>query len=87
LPAVFYGKRPANRKTQETEFYCLVPKLVTPGTPVYKPPCDAIVLFEGSNLDQRVSAKDTTKPAGWIVSDNIVTVNKSTGDIQPKGAL
>ncbi len=45
-------------------------------------PSDAIVLFDGKNLDAW-EAKDGEKPASWKVADNCVTVN-GTGDIQTK---
>ena len=36
-------------------------------------PSDAAVLFDGRNLDQWVNTKDH-QPAGWIVSDGVLTV-------------
>jgi hypothetical protein len=71
-------------KPEETEFYEPVPKIVTPGKTFADAPSDAIILFDGTNLDQWASAKDTTAPAGWIVAHGMVTVNKSAGDIQTK---
>ena len=47
-------------------------------------PSDAIVLFNGENLDKWVLADDTTKPADWIVNKGIVTVKKTSGNIQTK---
>ncbi|GHT51811.1 endo-1,3-1,4-beta glucanase-related protein [Bacteroidia bacterium] len=46
-------------------------------------PSDATVLFDGKDLSkwQRPDGKD----AAWKVHDGIVTVDKSTGDIQTKG--
>ncbi len=47
-------------------------------------PSDAIVLFDGTNLDAWVSAKDTTA-AAWILNpDKTMTVAPGTGDIQTK---
>ena len=45
-----------------------VPPVVTPGKTNSDPPSDAIILFDGKNLDQWVSVRDTTKPAGWDVA-------------------
>ena len=69
---------------EETEYYSPVPKVVTPGKSFGDAPSDAIVLFDGKNLDEWVLTKDTITPASWIVADGIITVNKSAGDIQTK---
>jgi Domain of Unknown Function (DUF1080) len=71
-------------KPEDTEFYTPVPKVVTPGKNVGDPPSDAIVLFNGKNLDEWVSNKDTTAPAKWIVDGEVMTVDKKAGDIQTK---
>jgi hypothetical protein len=71
-------------KPEETEYYTPVPKVVTPGKVCGEAPSDAIILFNGNNLDKWVSTNDTTKPAGWIVSKDIFTVNKKAGNIQTK---
>ena len=70
-------------KHEDTEFYEPVPKVVTPGTSNSEPPSDAVVLFDGKNLDQWVSVKDNS-PAKWTVSDGMFTVKKGTGNIQTK---
>ena len=69
---------------KETEYYSPVPKVVTPGKGFTAAPSDAIVLFDGKNLNEWVLTKDTNSPATWIVSDQIITVNKKAGDIQTK---
>ena len=66
-----------------TEQWEPVPKVVTPGTTGDAPPSDAIVLFDGRNLDQWETAKDGS-PARWSVHDGFVTVDKSAGNIQTK---
>ncbi len=65
------------------EVFSPVPTVVTPGRTNAEPPSDAIVLFNGKNLDQWVEAKDDS-PAKWDVHDGIVTVNKAAGSIQTK---
>jgi hypothetical protein len=66
-----------------TEVWEPTPKIVTPGDDKTAP-SDAIVLFDGKNLDQWVSVKDTNSPAKWTVSNGVFTVNKGTGNIQTK---
>ena len=70
-------------KPADTEVWQPVPNVVTPGRECGAPPSDAIILFNGTNLDQWVSAKDNAA-AKWIVADGVVTVNKSAGDIETK---
>ena len=54
-------------KHEDTELYTPVPPVVTPGKSCGDAPSDAIILFDGKNLDQWVSANDTTKPADWVI--------------------
>lgn len=63
---------------EDTEVYEPVPPVVTPGKTDSAPPSDAIILFDGKNLDEWVSAQDHT-PAKWIVHDGILTVSKEKG--------
>ncbi|SFS05454.1 protein of unknown function [Granulicella pectinivorans] len=65
-------------KHQDTEVYEPVPPIVTPGKTDDAPPSDAIVLFDGKNLDQWVMNKDKS-PVMWPVADNIMTVSKAPG--------
>ncbi|HKI44972.1 MAG TPA: DUF1080 domain-containing protein [Balneolales bacterium] len=76
---------PGNKlmKPEDTEYYKPVPKVVTPGKSQADPPSDAIVLFGGKNLDQWVNAK-TGAPAGWTVSNGIMTIKPGSGDIRTK---
>lgn len=74
----------AQTKPEETEVYQPVPKVVTPGKTNADPPSDAIVLFDGKDLSQWVLNSDTTKTAPWKVADGILTVDKTTGNIQTK---
>jgi hypothetical protein len=70
-------------KPEETEVWEPVPAIVTPGATDAAPPSDAIVLFDGSNENEWVSAQDHT-PARWIVGDGVLTVAKGTGNIETK---
>jgi len=67
-----------------TEVWTPVPKIVTPGTTNSDAPSDAVMLFDGKNLDEWVSVKDPKNPAEWTVADGVITVNKSKGNIQTK---
>lgn len=72
-------------KPEDTEVWSPVPKAVTPGkVTANEPPSDAIILFDGKNLDQWVMADDTTSAAKWNVEKGLLTVNKSTGNIQTR---
>jgi hypothetical protein len=71
-------------KPEDTEIWSPIPKVVTPGKIVMEPPSDAVILFNGSNLDQWVLTSDPSKPADWIVKDGVITVNKVSGNIQTK---
>jgi hypothetical protein len=77
--------KPAAPKPQDTEVWEPLPKVVTPGSTDAAPPSDAIVLFDGKDLSEWVSAQDGS-PAKWIVADGILTVNKApgVGNIQTK---
>jgi len=70
-------------KPGETEVWQPVPAVVTPSETPGAPPSDAIVLFDGKNEDEWVSAQDHT-PAKWIVADGLLTVAKSTGNIETR---
>jgi hypothetical protein len=70
-------------KPADTEVWKPVPPIVTPGRTNADPPSDAVVLFDGKNLDAWVSAKDGS-PAKWVVGNDMVTVNKPSGDIRTK---
>lgn len=65
-------------RPQDTEVWEPVPPVVTPGAVVGAAPSDAIVLFDGKNLDEWVNTSDK-KPANWIVHDGILTVYKGRG--------
>ena len=66
-----------------TEFWTPQPKVVTPGDiKTNSAPSDAIVLFDGKNLDAWRSAKGGE--AEWHVHNGVFTVDKSKGDILTK---
>ena len=73
--------KPMPMQHEMTEFYAPVPPVVTPGKYEFvPPPADAIVLFDGKNLNKWKSDKGGA--AQWIVKDGVMTVKKGTGDIE-----
>jgi len=66
-----------------TEVWYPVPTRVTPGATVGAAPSDAVILFDGRNLDAWKSATGD-KPAGWSVVDGQLVVAPGTGDIQTR---
>src|SRR5947209_9885127 len=86
--APLFAQQQQGAKPEETEVWEPVPKVVTPGVNNTAPPSDAIVLFDGKNLDEWVSAKDKS-PAKWTVADGVLTVNKEkgVGNIETKRAF
>jgi hypothetical protein len=78
-----FAQKPSAAKPQDTEVYDPVPKVVTPGANCTAPPSDAIVLFDGRNLDEWISAQDKS-PAKWTVGNGVLTVNKAAGNIETK---
>jgi hypothetical protein len=74
----------ASPRPEDTEIYTPVPPVVTPGeAATASAPSDAIVLFDGRNLDQWVNTRDKA-PAGWTVSGGVMTVNKAAGNIETR---
>src|SRR6185436_10352137 len=67
---------PGAPKPEDTELWEPAPKVVTPAATPAGPPSDAIVLFDGRNLDQWVSSRDKS-PAKWTVAGGVMTVNKA----------
>ena len=73
----------AKPKPEDTEIWQPVPKVVTPAAECNAPPSDAILLFDGKNVDEWVNVKDK-QPALWDVHDGVMTVNKTGGSIETK---
>ncbi|HEA29768.1 MAG TPA: DUF1080 domain-containing protein [Leeuwenhoekiella sp.] len=76
---------PMPMKPEMTEIWEPEVPVVTPGEKLGDAPSDAIILFDGANLDQWVSQKDTTKAAPWEIVDNdYLQVVPGSGVIQTK---
>lgn len=75
----------AQDRPQDTEVWEPVPPVVDPGpfagSPA--PPADAIVLFDGTHLDEWASTR-TKEEAGWRVHDGVMSVVQSSGGIHTR---
>lgn len=79
---------PAAEPTRDpklTEVWSPVPAKVAPGAVAGAPPSDAIVLFDGKNLDAWKSARGGD--AKWTVANGELIVAPGAGDIQTKAAF
>ncbi|MDB5130541.1 MAG: hypothetical protein JWR02_290 [Mucilaginibacter sp.] len=79
----FFMANAQTAKPEDTETWTPIPKVVTPGKTCGDAPSDAIILFDGKNLDEWVQNNDKS-PAKWDVHDGILTVNKNYGNIETK---
>ncbi|MEL6654375.1 MAG: DUF1080 domain-containing protein [Bacteroidota bacterium] len=71
-------------KPEETEVWEPVPEVIKPGEASHQAPSDAIVLFDGSNLDAWESASKEGGEAKWTIADDAMTVKAGTGAIKTK---
>ncbi|WP_242916146.1 3-keto-disaccharide hydrolase [Pontibacter liquoris] len=83
----FMAQAQQKAKPEDTEVWDPAPKVVTPGQVQIAAPSDAVILFDGKNLDKWVMTEDRSKPAQWTVADGVMTVNKKTGNIETKDAF
>ncbi|MGI9530181.1 3-keto-disaccharide hydrolase [Lutimonas sp.] len=76
---------PMPMKPEMTEIWEPEVTVVTPADILGDAPSDAIILFDGKNLDQWVSQKDVSQAAPWkIVDGKFFEVVPNTGGIQTK---
>ncbi|WP_293374885.1 DUF1080 domain-containing protein [Phenylobacterium sp. SCN 70-31] len=73
----------AQPRPEDTEVHAPVPAIVTPGDAPGAPPSDAVVLFDGANLDEWVSVRDQG-PAGWTIVEGTLEVRLAAGNIETK---
>lgn len=77
---------PAQNRPEDTEVWTPARAKIEPAATAGQAPSDAIVLFDGDDLDQWVSARDKS-PAGWTVAGGVLTVNKARGNIETRRAF
>ncbi len=76
-------EEPMEMKHEMTEVWDPEVAVVTPGETTADAPSDAIVLFDGVDLENEWTNGDGEQP-GWIVADGCATVKKGTGIIKTK---
>jgi len=77
---------PEKAKPEDTEQWQPVPVKVQPGASAGAAPSDAIVLFDGRNLDEWITVKDRS-PARWRVDNGTLVVDKARGNIATRRAF
>jgi Domain of Unknown Function (DUF1080) len=70
-------------KAEDTEQWEPVPLRVAPGVEGSAAPSDAIILFDGRNLDEWVMTNDRS-PARWRVENGTLVVDKVFGNIETR---
>lgn len=76
------AQQTSNLKPEDTEYYS--PKIREVTIKANNFPSDAIVLFDGTNLDQWISSSNKDQAAQWDIADGIMTVKPKAGSIQTK---
>ena len=74
-------------RPEGTEVWQPAPAVVSPGSAIANaPPADAIVLFDGGDLDEWVNTRDGA-PAAWSASGGRMIVNKAAGNIETRRSV
>ena len=76
---IIYSQDAKTKAWELTEIWDPEPEVVNPGNSFRDAPSDAIVLFDGLNLDKWVHKNGD--PAKWDIKDGFFTVKPGTGDI------
>jgi hypothetical protein len=78
------ARAPMTRPEDTERWEPVPPPVATAPLPApIPPPSDAIVLFDGADANAWINVRDGT-PAGWLVADGVMTVDKSVGNIETR---
>ena len=78
---VFSQEKKEKPKPEFTERWDPMPAVVEPGNP-QKAPSDAIILFDGTNMDAWQRPNNT--PPQWVIEGDAMVVKPKTGPIKTK---
>jgi hypothetical protein len=79
----FSQETAAAAKAEDTEQWEPVPPKASPGVNGGSAPSDAIILFDGRNLDEWVMTNDRS-PARWRIDKGTLVVDKALGNIETR---
>ncbi len=84
-PAAGQQAAEAPGRPEDTEVWQPVPRVVAPGATAIgvAPPADAVVLFDGTDLEEWVNTRDGA-PAAWTLRDGQMIVAKAVGNIETR---
>ncbi len=74
---------PAPMKPEMTEVFDPEVSIVVPGEKAGMPPSDAIILFDGSDINKEWSDRDGN-PSKWIIKDGALVCVRGSGEIKTK---
>ena len=79
----FAQQKTSSLPPEATEVWTPEPRVVVPGKENHLAPSDAVVLFDGKDLNAWQSIK-TGEKAEWTVKDGVFTIKAGSGDIATK---